>query len=482
MSLDFADDEFKRYIRLAGNIIEELYSEKLNRRVFAGKTATEVASLFEEKIPEEGFNPAELLEKVRVDIVGASTMNIGPNFYGYITGGGNQVAILAEMINAALNQNNLKWHSSPVSAELEIRVVKWICQFMGYPDTAMGAILDGGSTANFHALAVARKNKAPAGMSEKGMYNQKPMTVYVSAQGHSSLDKAVDMLGIGKKYLRKVRTDEQFRMNLADLEQKIKEDRRKGLLPICVVGIAGTTNTGAVDDLKAIAAIATKYDLWYHIDAAYGGPAARVSSVKPLFDGLDMADSVVIDPHKWMYIPFEAGCFVVKNPDKLRKTFSTIPDYLRSNKDDDGRTDLMEYQLPLTKSFKSLKIWMTLKTYGTKRLKETIQLDIDHAKYLAELVWESRDFELLAPVSLSIVVFRYTPEELSEDEIETINKTLLSAIEQDGRIFLTGTKIRGKTALRTCFINPRTEMKHVRNIMEVVRDLGSLAIKDLKNL
>lgn len=479
MSLDFRNEEFKQYIYKAAAIIEELYSEKINRRVFAGKSASEVAALFDERIPEDGLHPANLLERVRKDIVGSSTMNIGPNFYGYITGGGNQIAILADMIAAALNQNNLKRHSSPVSTELEIRVMKWICQFIGYPDSAMGAILDGGSTANFNALAVARKNKAPEGLSEEGMYNLKPMTIYVSEQGHSSLDKAVDMLGIGKKYLRKVKTDDQFRMDLGGLEYKIKLDKKKGLLPICVVGIAGTTNTGAVDDLKAIDTIAKKYDLWYHIDAAYGGPAAKVPSVKQFFDGLDLADSVVIDPHKWMYIPFEAGCFIVKDPGKLRKTFSTIPDYLRSEKDDDGRTDLMEYQLPLTKSFKSLKVWMTLKAYGASRLREAIQEDINRAKFLAGLVEESEDFELLAPVPLSIAVFRYAPQKLNEKKIEALNKMLLPAIEQDGRIFLTGTKVRGKTALRTCFINPRTEIKHVKNILDVVRDLGSRTIEKL---
>ncbi|MDX1640968.1 MAG: aminotransferase class I/II-fold pyridoxal phosphate-dependent enzyme [Balneolaceae bacterium] len=477
MSLDFTNEEFEQYIHKAAAIVEELYSEKLNRNVFAGKSATEVASLFEERIPENGLDPIELLEKVRTDIVGASTMNIGPNFYGYITGGGNQIAILADMIAAALNQNNLKWHSSPVSTELENRVIKWICQFIGYPDTAMGAILDGGSTANFNALAVARKNMAPEGMSEEGMYNQKPMTIYVSEQGHSSLDKAGDMLGIGKKYLRKVKTNDRFQMDLTDLENQIRIDKNRGLYPICVVGIAGTTNTGAVDDLKGIAAIAKKHELWYHIDAAYGGPAAKVDSVRQLFDGLELADSIVIDPHKWMYIPFEAGCFIVKNREKLRRTFSTIPDYLRSEQDDDGRTDMMEYQLPLTKSFKSLKVWMTLKAYGAKRLKETIQEDMNHAKYLAELVEESEDFELLAPVPLSIVVFRYVPKGVSESKIEEINKWLLPVIEKDGRIFLTGTKVSGKTALRTCFINPRTQMKHVKNILDVIRNLGTSVVK-----
>lgn len=472
MSLDFTSDEFKRYLQQAGAIIEELYAEKLERNVFPGKTPSEVASLFDEEIPEEGLDIESLLEKVRDDVVGASTMNIGPHFYGYITGGGNQVAILAEMISASLNQNNLKWHASPVSTELEKRVIRWISQLIGYPDLAMGAILDGGSTANFNCLAVARKNKTPESLSHDGMYGMKPMTVYISEEGHSSIDKAVDMLGIGKKYLRKIKTNDRFQIDTDELEKQIEKDKYNGLHPICVIGIAGTTNTGSIDDLKQLAEIAGKYDLWYHVDAAYGGPAAAVPSKKDFFDGIELADSVVVDPHKWLYIPFEAACFIVKDPEKLRKTFSTIPDYLRSNNSDNGRTDMLEYQLPLTKSFKSLKVWMTLKAFGAKRLRQTMQDDIDNANYLAELIETSSDFELLAPVPLSIVCFRYVPEGFGEQDIDGINRKLIPAIERDGRIFLTGTKINEKTALRTCFINPRTTRKDVAWILDVIRDLG----------
>jgi aromatic-L-amino-acid/L-tryptophan decarboxylase len=472
MSLDYSSDELKQHIRHAGEIIDELYSEKLNRRVFAGKSPTEVLSLFDENLPEEETPVHDLLEKVREDVIGTATMNIGPHYYGYITGGGNQTAILAEMLSASLNQNNLKWHSSPISTEMEKLVIKWVSQFIGYPDGAAGAILDGGSTANFNCMAVARKNMAPESLSDEGMYGQKPMTIYVSEEGHSSFDKAVDMLGIGKKYLRKIPVDDQFRIRTDLLEQEIQMDRNKGMNPICVIGIAGTTNTGAVDDLAELASIAEKNRIWYHVDAAYGGPAARAESVKHLFSGMEKADSVVINPHKWLFVPFEAACILVKEPEKLRKTFSHLPDYLKSDDTGDGRTDLMEYQLPLTKSFKSLKVWMTLKAYGAKRLTETIQKDIDHAKYLAELVQKSDDFELLAPVPLSITCFRFAPPGLEERYVERLNQKLISQIEKDGRIFLTGTRLNGKTALRTCFINPRTTMKDVEWILEVVRDLG----------
>ncbi len=472
MNLDFTPEQLALQIQKAGQIIRELYEEKLDRHVFPGKTPGEIQEIFDESLPQDGIEIGKLLKKVREDVVGSATMNIGPHYYGYITGGGNQVAILAEMISAALNQNNLKWHSSPVSTELEKLVIKWVSEFIGYSDKAAGAILDGGSTANFNCLAVARKNMAPENLSVEGMYGMKPMTIYVSEEGHSSFDKAVDALGIGLNNLRKIPVDDQFRIRTDLLKAKIQDDRKAGLNPICVIGIAGTTNSGAVDNLGELVKIAKDENLWYHVDAAYGGPAAKLESVSHLFEGLGEADSVVVNPHKWLYVPFEAACILVKEPEKLRRTFSLIPDYLRSNEDEGGRTDLMEYQLPLTKSFKSLKVWMTLKAFGSTRLRETIQADIDHAQYLETLIETSGDFEMLAPVPLSITCFRYAPAGLDEKQLDELNQKLAHAIEQDGRIFLTATKIKGKTALRTCFINPRTTKKDVEWIPVVIRDLA----------
>lgn len=472
MSLDFTSEELKKYINHTAEIIDELYSKKLNRRVFAGKSQSEVMGLINEDLPANETPVADLLEKVREDIIGASTLNVGPHYYGYITGGGNQVAILAEMMSASLNQNNLKWHSSPISTEMEKLVIKWVSQFIGYPETAAGAILDGGSTANFNCMAVARKNMAPKQSSTEGLYGVNPMTVYVSEEGHSSFDKAIDVLGIGTNNLRKISVNDQFQIRTDLLEEAIIEDKNQGKNPICIIGIAGTTNSGAVDNLKELAEVAQRHNLWYHVDAAYGGPAALLPTVSHLFEGMERADSVIINPHKWLYVPFEAACILVKEPENLRRTFSFIPDYLLSNSEEEPRTDLMEYQLPLTKSFKSLKVWMTLKAYGSNRLMETIQLDIDHARHLEKIVNQSEDFEMLAPVPLSIACFRYTPAGIDEEEIEELNQKLAHQIEQDGRIFLTSTKINGKTALRTCFINPRTTFKDVEWIPEVIRDVA----------
>lgn len=477
MTLDVSSEQFGEWIEKTGELIREFYEQKDEGKVFAGKSPREVMALFEEGLPEDASELEEVLAKVRSDVLGSITNSIGPRYYGYITGGGNQVAVLAEMIKASLNQNNLKWHSSPVSTELERLVMRWVAEFIGYPTTGAGVLLSGGSVANFNCLAVARKIKAPVDVAEAGMYQSPPLTVYVSEEGHSSFDKAVDMLGIGKKYLRKIPVDEKLMIDTKALEKAIEKDKKNGLYPICAIAVAGTTNTGSVDDLQTVADICERHDLWYHVDAAYGGPAAGVESTAGLFPGIERADSVVINPHKWMYVPFEAGGVLVKEPEHLRATFSTIPDYLKSDISDDGRTDLMEYNLPLTKEFKSLKVWMTLKTYGARKIRETIAADIEKASWLAEQIREDDQLELMAPVPLSIVCLRYRPEGMVEKQLDDLNNVIVKKIEKDGRVFLTGTKIGHRSALRVCLINHRTTKEDLRLMINVVKELGVEALK-----
>ena len=480
MSLDVSSKQFQQWIEQAGKLITDYFDEKSEKNVFAGKSPEEVMALFDEPLPQESMDIGAVLNKVREDVLGSITNSAGPRYYGYITGGGNQAAVLAEMIKASLNQNNLKWHSSPVSTEMERLVMRWVAEFIGYPTSSAGVLLSGGSVANHNCLAVARTIKAPVDVAQEGLYNCPPMTVYVSEEGHSSFDKGVDMLGIGKQYLRKIPTNNELQMDVEALEKAIQEDKKKGLHPICAIAVAGTTNNGALDDLKAVSEVCQKYNLWFHVDAAYGGPAAAVPKVSSHFDGIEEADSVVVNPHKWMYVPFEAGGVLVKDPEHLRKTFSTIPDYLKSDKSDNNRTDLMEYNLPLTKEFKSLKVWMTLKTYGAKKIRETIEADIDKAAYLAQKIENHPKLELMAPVPLSIVCFRYNPGNLGEEALDLLNDGIVDRVETDGRVFLTGTKIKGKSALRVCFINHRTTQDDIDFLENVVSDIGHKVYNDLK--
>lgn len=472
MGLDVRTDVFEKWMDLTGKLISDYYRDHEKRRVFAGMSPQEVRLLLDEPLPEHPTEFESLLDEVRDKILGTLTASTGPNFYGYITGGGNQVAVPAEMIKASINQNNLKWHSSPVSTEVERLVMRWVAEFTGYPPDSAGVLVSGGSVANFHCLAVARKIKAPVDVAVEGMYGSRPCTVYVSEEGHSSFDKAMDMLGLGKKYLRKIPVDDRMRIRPEALEEQVRADAGAGLHPLCAIAVAGTTNTGAVDDLNAVADICRQHDLWYHVDAAYGGPAAAVEEVAHLFDGIERADSLVVNPHKWLYVPFEAGGVLVKNPEHLRTTFSTIPDYLRSDRGGDGRTDLLEYNLPLTKEFKALKVWMSLKAFGAARIRREIARDIEKAAYIAEKITEHAELELMAPVPLSIVCFRFNPGGMDDDELDRLNDDIISNIEKEGRVFLTGTRIRGRTALRACFINHRTEKPHLDTLLDVVLELG----------
>ncbi|RMG24621.1 MAG: aminotransferase class I/II-fold pyridoxal phosphate-dependent enzyme [Bacteroidetes bacterium] len=474
MKLDFQAEEFEDLLQQASRIVLNWYRELEERKVYHNYPAAEIAERFDEPLPVQGTEVAELLRLVEQDVAERSNLNIHPQYYAYITGGANQVAILAELLRTALNQNNLKWHSAPANSEMEKIVVRWVSEFIGYGVPGAGVLASGGAVANFLALAVARKQQAPFDVAEEGMAGGPRMCVYVSSEGHSSIDKAADMLGMGKKYVRKIPVKPDFTMDPQALVAHIEADRQQGLLPVCVVGIAGTTNTGAVDPLETLAGICRQYGLWYHIDAAYGGPAAATEAAGPLFTGIHLADSLIVNPHKWLYAPFEAACVLVRKGEHLRDTFSMIPPYLRYGQQDQ-RTDLMEYNLQLTKDFKALKIWMAFKAYGAHGLRKAISHDLHIARYLADCIRQTPDFELLAPVPLSIVCFRYLgPGGKIRDEqaLNQLNERILQAVEADGRVFFTGTQLQGKTALRCCCINHRREERHIDELLNIIREIG----------
>lgn len=480
-SLDFSPELLKKLIIRSAGIIEEWYASGLrNSKIYRDYSPREIRSLFDEEMPLEGADPEHLLEIIRKDVFKTSNFNPSPNYYGYITGGGNHASIVAELLRVSLNQNNLKWHSAPANSEIEKIVIKWICQFINYPEDAGGVLVSGGSVANFLNLAVMRKTMCPDDVSGEGLYGGTPMSVYVSEQGHSSIDKAMDMLGLGKNYLRKIRVNGDMRIDTRMLEETIIKDKEAGLMPACIIGIAGTTNNGAVDPLKKLGNIAGKYNMWYMVDGAYGLPAAGTKMCSQLFEGYEMADSLLINPHKWFFVPFEASCVIVKNKKLLRDTFSLVPDYLRDTGEENERDDLMNYNLQLTKDFKALKVWMTFKSYGAGRLRAAIENDCKLAQYAGELIEKAGDFELMAPIPLSIVCFRYTGRngEFLGDEkmLDRVNEKILRGIEKDGRIFFAGTRIRGKTSLRINLTNHRRNKEDIDFLFKVLREIADINI------
>lgn len=477
-SLDRDLATFRGDLTRASELVLRLYEGLDETRITPAKTRKEIASLFDEPLPAEPQAVESILSEVEKNIFANSTLYLSPRFFGYINSGGNQVSILADLLASAVNQILALWHFSPAASEVERRVVQWIAEFIGYPSQTGGCFLSGGSAGNLVGLAVARSQKGQVDAAGQGMRGGPPLSVYASQEVHASVDKAMMILGMGRDHLRKVAVRHDFTIDLDALDKQVSEDRNNGFQPICVVGVAGTTNTGAVDPLNALADFCTATGMWFHVDAAYGGPAAQTELVGKLFQGLERADSVVVNPHKWLYVPAEAACILVREPAALRETFQVAADYLRKEKDAgiEAPLDFKDYSPQLHRNFRALKVWMTFKAYGAKNLRAAIESNIEIMRYLANRIDESTDFVRLAPVPLSVVCFQYRTHDASRHAdsqyLNDLNNRLLDALEKDGRVFLSGTTIHGKKALRACSVNHRLRRADVDFLLDVTRQVG----------
>ena len=471
ITLDASAQEFEQQLNKSVQLILKTYQKLDGSKVFKKKSPAEIAAAFDEPMPEHPSANEEIWRVLEEEVVENATLSAGPNFYSYVLSPGNQMGLAGEMLSTFLNQNASKWHLGPAASEIEKITLKWISKFIGYDDNAGGIMVSGGSMANLTCLTVARNHQSNERLNYKGLYNQAPMMIYMTDQAHYCVDKAMAILGLGRDQIRHIPTDDLQQMRMDLLEEAIENDLQQGLHPFCVVGSAGTVNTGAIDPLNDIANLCEKYNLWFHIDAAYGGPAAGLSSLKESFMGLDRADSLALDPHKWLYVPIEAGCSLFKNASLQKETYSLVPEYLKVDQSVDGtRTDFMEYGPQLTRSFRALKVWITFKAYGADRIKNNISHDIRKVQYLRSLLEAEADFEILAPAPLSILCFRLNPSDGSLDEhyLNDLNEGLLHALEEDGSVFVTGTRINDCTALRVCIVNHRTQFRHIDKLVAIV--------------
>lgn len=475
MNLDFDIVRFERLLDQAKGLVIELYGKLDTRPIKNNATPQEIRSNFDDQAPINGTSPEEVLREIIPEVFKNSTLNISPRFFAYVMSGGSQMGIISDLLISALNQNHAKWHIASAAAEIERIVIRWIAEFINYRADAGGVLLSGGSEANLTCLRVARDFMAPQ-FKLTGSYQQKPLTIYTSEETHSCIEKSVEMLGLGRSFLRKIPVSESFTIRLDLLELRIKEDIQHGLQPFCIVGNAGTVNTGAVDELNALADLAKKYGLWFHVDGAYGSPAANINNeMQSIFKGLDRADSIALDPHKWLQVPFDVGCALIRNWSDLKNTFSVLPPYLKAVTDSEEKWDWMEYTFHLSRNFKALKVWMQFQVYGTEKLKRVIEDNISQMKALGVVIEEAPDFQLMAPVSLSIVCFRYIPsdQELSDEDLDLLNSRILQQIEKLGKFFITGTKIHGKIIFRACSVNHRTTMNDTMDLFEHIREIGS---------
>lgn len=472
-TLDSSKEEFQLLLNKSTNLVLEQFEKYETRKAFHDYSQEEVESWFDEALPAEGIDTDTLLKEVKAKILDTATGNLGPHMYGYVVAGGTQISIVAEKLAATINQNVGKWHLAPAMSEIEKRVARWGAEMMGLNDHYSGVLISGGSAANLAGLTVARNiffEKQQ--IREKGLFGQRPMIVYASTEVHGCVDKSMELLGLGTEQLRKVKTNTDFTINTVALEEQIKTDIKAGFTPFCIVGTAGTVNTGAIDDLNRLADLAQQYQLWFHVDGAYGGLAAAVPDIKNKYIGMERADSVAMDFHKWLYQPFEAGCLLVKDWQTLRKAYYKQADYLDTALEQKGRLDFNEHHFQLSRNAKALKVWMSFKTYGANQLTAMINKDIVLAKYLADQVDAATDFELMARSDLAIACFRYIGHLTDEEEIVDLNKKIIPALEKDGRVFITSTRLNGRFAIRACLINHRKNKKTTDHLLQVIREVA----------
>jgi len=451
------EEIFQRITRLS---LEYLASIP-ERPSFPDESASEIQSWFSSELPEEGIGDDALRELTKV-IDGCRPNS--PRFFGYVFGSGEPIAAAADLLTSVLNQNATAWRSGPTAATLEHLVVGWLAEAVGCRGFN-GTLTGGGSAANLMALAMAREARLPA--NERGA---RPGTVYASEQVHMSIPKAVALLGIGRDHLRLVSCDSEFRIRVDALRSVITNDVASGLTPIAIVGSAGTVATGSIDPLNELAQIAREYGAWFHVDGAYGALASIAQPDK--FDGLNEADSLSLDPHKWLYQPVDCGCLLYRDANAARRAFSHTGDYAQSLLEDPVESfAFFEESMELSRRFRALKLWLSLRYHGLGNFREAIRNDLENAQHLVALISRHRELELLAPVPLSAVCFRYVSKRAAT-EIDGLNRAILQRIVRRGRVFLSNASLHGSFALRACFVNHRTTRGDVEQIVDEVLAVG----------
>ncbi|HWP03062.1 MAG TPA: pyridoxal-dependent decarboxylase [Gemmatimonadaceae bacterium] len=398
-----------------------------------------------------------------------------PGFFAYFAITGSPPGIVAEALTAALNVNAMLWKTAPAATELELRVLDWLRQMLGMDSQWFGVINDTASISTLLALAAAREAKPELNIRTRGMSGRADLPrlrVYTSSQAHSSVDKAVMTLGIGQENLVRLPVDREFRLVPATLANAIAADRAAGMLPVAVVATVGTTGTGRVDPVADVAAICRRENLWLHVDASYAGTAAILPELAHILDGIDGADSVVVNPHKWLFTPQDCSALYTRHPEILRRTFALVPDYLRTSEGDEV-VNLMDYGVQLGRRFRALKLWMVIRAYGTQRIRALLRHHIDLAGQFAGWLSSTPGWELAAPQRFSLVVFRYAPADFDEDDRNEANRRILEYVNRSGKVFLSHTVLDGRFVIRLAIGNVATTERHVRTAWSLLREAAS---------
>jgi aromatic-L-amino-acid/L-tryptophan decarboxylase len=466
-------DDFVEQHRLLGKtvpqIVEEFVESLADRRVTPEATPVQLEKLFDEPLPEQGVSIDEILTRFRQDVAPNAMGVPSPLYFGQFNPTPLPIGVWADVFTSMLNQNGGAWRNGPTSAMIEARVIRWLCELLNYGPRSFGTLASGGSEANLIALKCARDQAATTVKDHGVLSSSADLVVYASEQCHYSIDKSVDILGLGRNNLRKIPTDDRFHIRVDALREQLARDRDEGYVPACIVGVAGTTSSGVVDPIEELAAVARENNCWYHVDAAYGGPLAFSPQHKAKLQGIERADSITFDPHKWMFVPFSCGAVLVREGGGvLRESFDMSPEYLNEDRGGaDVEFDFFRYGQMGTRRFNSLKLWMAIKFMGREGYARTVERQIDLTQYLASRIDALPDFERVGEVETAVCCFRHVSRS------DAVQQQIQQTIEREGEAWLTTTVLHGSRVLRVNINSFLTEQRHVDHLVTQIEKAGS---------
>ncbi len=479
-SLELSQEEFRKLGYRAVDMMADYLATIRERRVYTPMPYSQRQELLQQALPQNGTAPEEIFRKFAEQILPYPMGNGHPRFFGWVNSPPAPIGVLAEFMAAAFNPSCAGGNHAAVY--LEYCVTRWLMELVGFPvEGSMGILVSGGSMASLTCLAAARQRAFQLlgeDVRATGLQtgSQPKLVMYLSSEGHSCLRKAVELMGLGSNSLHFVKVDSTYRIDISALREAIEADLTAGFQPFCVAASAGTVNTGAIDPLDEIADICAQYNLWFHVDGAYGAVGILDSRAKPHYKGLERADSLALDPHKWLCVPVECGCALVRDSSLLRDTFSLVPPYLRTEEGRGigGLPWFSEYGFQQSRGFRALKLWMSLLQTGRQGLETMVSYHNSLALYLASQIEAAPNLQLLAPVTLSIVCFRYIPAEFegSEEVLNTLNKTIMEEVQAGGDSFITSTVVDGRYALRACIVHYATLQQDLDALVKVVQATG----------
>ena len=464
-NLDMPIDEFRKNGHELIDWIADYLENVEEYPVFSQEKPGSIKKKLPPEPPKNGESIQNIMNDVNEIIMPGMTHWNHPNFMSYFNSTASGPAILGDFLSSAFNINGMIWKTSPASTELEETVLDWLRQMLKLPKSFLGLIYDLASVSSMHAIAAAREEAKKTNSN----YDISKLRIYCSEHAHSSIDKSVITLGIPLESIIKIKVDDHFRMISSELDNRIREDLLSGYQPFCVVATVGTTSTTSIDPLSRIVSITKKHNLWLHVDAAHAGSAAIVPEIRPILSGVEDADSLVLNPHKWLFVPIDLSVLFIKRPNVLKQTFSLVPEYLKTDEESEV-INYMDYGIQLGRKFRSLKLWFLIRYFGVSGLQNIIREHLRLGELFADFIDRHEKFERLAPTPLSTVCFRAVPDsQMSEEELNSFNKTLMDEINDSGKLFLSHTKLKGKFTIRLSISGIKTIERHIFNAWELIQ-------------